>query len=93
MIKIVARNQVILEKRAEFLTIAAELVQASQAEEGCLAYDVFVNLKDENELTFIEEWKDMEAIEAHNTSEHFLSLVPKINECVAASDVRLYKQA
>jgi len=93
MIKIVARNQVKAEKRDEFLTIAAELVQASQAEEGCLAYDVFANVKDENELTFIEEWKDMEAIEAHNASKHFTTLVPKINECVASSDVQLYQKA
>jgi quinol monooxygenase YgiN len=50
-----------------------------------------VNLKDENELTFIEEWADMAAVDAHNASAHFTTLVPKLNECISDSDVALYK--
>ncbi len=32
-------------------------------------------------LSFIEEWKDKEAIERHNDSEHFTRLVPKMAMC------------
>lgn len=31
-------------------------------------------------LTFIEEWKDEKAIEIHNNSEHFKSIVPKLSK-------------
>lgn len=93
MIKIVAKNQVIPEKKGEFIRIATALIQASQVEAGCVAYDLFVNLADENELTFIEEWVDQDAIERHGNSEHFTSLVPKLNALTLSSEVQLYKKA
>lgn len=93
MIMIVAKNQVIPEKREEFMAIAEELIRASRMETGCIAYDLYENLEMKNELTFIEEWADMDAIEAHNASNHFTALVPKINECISTSDVQLYQKA
>jgi quinol monooxygenase YgiN len=47
----------------------------------------------ENELTFIEEWSDQEAIDAHMASAHFMRLVPKSNERIVSSEVQLYKKA
>lgn len=44
-------------------------------------------------MTFIEEWSDQEAIDAHMASAHFMRLVPKSNERIVSSEVQLYKKA
>jgi quinol monooxygenase YgiN len=94
MIQIVARNTVQEGKKEEFLALVKELVEKSRAEEGNIYYDLWEDIKDPNVLTFIEEWKDQEAINIHNASEHFTRIVPQIGRLTVegGSEVRLYTQ-
>lgn len=93
MIKIVAKNIVIPAKKQTFIETAKELVEKSRMEEGCIAYSLHEDMNDGNILTFIEQWKDQEAIDLHNQSEHFTSIVPKLGELsVGAGEVNLYKE-
>jgi quinol monooxygenase YgiN len=43
------------------------------AEEGCLRYDLFVDIDDPGKFTFIEEWASLEALEKHGQSAHITS--------------------
>lgn len=79
MIKIVAKNTVKKENKADFINTAKELIEKSMAEEGCISYTLNESL-DGKYLTFIEEWKDEKSIEMHNNSEHFKSIVPKLSQ-------------
>jgi len=92
MIKIVAKNTVKEDKKEELLSLVKELVDKSRAEEGNISYDLCEDINDSNVLTFIEEWKDQDAIDKHNATEHFTRLVPKIGELTIAegSEIRLY---
>ena len=56
------------------------------------SYNLYESL-DGKYLTFIEEWKDEKAIETHNNSDHFKSIVPKIRELTDGEmDTVLYKE-
>ena len=52
------------------LAAVAEVVAASQAEAGCIAYDFWVHPTDPTRLRVYEEWQDMDAIKAHGKSAH-----------------------
>ncbi|GAA0733646.1 putative quinol monooxygenase [Clostridium oceanicum] len=92
MINIVAKNIVKEGKIEEFKALALKLIKESRKEEGCIEYNLYEDIKNSNILTFIEKWKDEEAINLHNKSEHFTSIVPKLGELLKTdSDVHLYK--
>ena len=92
MIKIIAKNPVSSENKAKFIETAKELIEKSRKESGCISYNLFESV-DGKYLTFIEEWKNEKAIEEHNNSAHFKSIVPKLGELTSGEmDVVLYKE-
>lgn len=92
MIKIVAKNYIKKDKKDDFLKLTKELIIESRKEDGCIAYDIYESI-DGLCLTFIEEWKDEEAIKSHNSSNHFITIVPKLAEFLDGEmDVTLYKK-
>ena len=93
MIHIVAKNSVMKEQVETFKVLAKELILKSKEEKGCIAYDLYEDMNNPTVLTFIEIWADEKAIEAHNQSEHFKKIVPKLGKLVdGKKDVRLYKK-
>ncbi len=93
MIKIVAKAVVKEEKIEEFQKVASELVEKSQAEEGNVSYSLNQNISDSCRHAFIEIWKDQDAIDKHNASEHFTTLIPKLVEmCSEDLDIELYAE-
>lgn len=93
MIKIVASVVVKEDKIAEFQKMAAELVEKSQAEEGNVSYSLNQSTGDKCKHAFIEIWKDQEAIDKHNASEHFTTLLPKLGELASEPmSVELYTE-
>lgn len=92
MIKIIAKNPVSSENKVKFIETAKELIEKSRKESGCISYNLFESV-DGKYLTFIEEWKNEKAIEDHNNSDHFKSIVPKLGELTSGEmDVVLYKE-
>ena len=92
MINIVAKNYIAEGKADEFKALAKPLIEASRKEEGCISYSLFEDIHDKNILTFIEEWKSIEAIQIHNYSPHFTSIVSTLGPFTAKpSDVNLYE--
>ena len=77
MIKIVAKGKVKPECKAKFIELAAPLVKASQAEEGCVYYNLHESTADPLVMAFMEGWKDQAAIDFHNNTPHFTSTVPQ----------------
>ena len=93
MIKIIAKNVIKEGMTEDFKKTARPLIEASQNEEGCISYDLYEDIGDQNVLTFIEEWKDEAAIDTHNNSKHFKEIVPLLGAFRESSEVRLYKKA
>lgn len=92
MIKIVAKMPVKADQVENFKAIARELVEKSAAEEGNISYSLNVSKADPNCLVFIEFWKDQAAIDSHNSTEHFTTILPKLAElCSSEPEIELFE--
>ena len=80
MIHILAGFKVKNDKLSDFIKLCNELIEESRKEEGWVSYHLQQNTERENYLVFVEEWKSNEAIEKHNSSEHFTRIVPLLVE-------------
>lgn len=93
MIKIVARQVIRKECIAKYRKLTKELVEKSQAEAGNVMYTSNQSIEDERVHCFIEIWKDQEAIDMHNASEHFQRIIPQLGEMFDAPEsVDLYTE-
>ena len=93
MIKIVAVMKVKAECVDTFKALAKELVKKSRAEEGNISYSLNELISDPATLAFIEIWKDQDAIDIHNATEHFTNILPKLGElCESAQPVNLFTE-
>lgn len=54
--------------------ILAALVAPSQAEPGCLLYELRKDRADPHRFVFIETWENQAALDAHEQTAHFLNL-------------------
>jgi len=90
MISIVAKFIVKNGKEQKFVEMVNDLGIASQAEEGCIEYILHKDVNKPLAYCIIEKWKDQAAIDFHNSSQHFTSIVPKITE-IAQTEVDIYK--
>lgn len=93
MITIVAKSVIPVDKIELFKETASKLVQESRKEAGNISYSLYQDINSPEVLSFIEVWKDQAAIDAHNRSEHFTAIVPRLGELRISSEVRLYKEA
>ncbi|WP_294478002.1 putative quinol monooxygenase [uncultured Bacteroides sp.] len=80
MIRLNVFIQVAESNRAAALEAAKELVAQSLKDNGCIAYDVYESSTHRDVLMICETWADAEALAAHEKAEHFVTLVPKIQE-------------
>lgn len=78
MITIIARRLVRADKVDEYKALALELAEKSRAEEGNISYTLNERADEPRMLTFIECWKDQEAIKAHGATEHFTRILPQL---------------
>lgn len=79
MLIVIARAEVKPENQDKFITIAKELVTKTREEPGNISYTLLQGLE-ENLMTFSEQWKDKDALEAHLSMEYFKRIVPKLGE-------------
>ena len=80
MIAIVAKHLIKPECLDAYHALAQELAEASQKEAGCVFYHSVQSETDPREHVFMECWKDQEAIDIHNATEHFTTIVPRLGE-------------
>ncbi len=88
MIRLNVFIEVSTDKRATVIEIAKELVNFSLGDDGCIAYDLYESATRHNTLMICETWKDTKALETHEKSAHFTSLVPLLE---AMSNMKLEK--
>lgn len=93
MIKIVARMKVKEGCVDQFKEMAKELIAKSREEEGNIFYTLNESIQTPNMLTFIECWKDQDAVKIHSTSEHFTGYLPKLGQlCEESLPIELYNE-
>ncbi len=92
MIKITAKANVKEDNIELFLKVASVLTEASRNEEGNVSYGLFQDTENPSTLTFIEEWKSLEAVKFHEESDHFKTNISKLIELAESIDINLYNQ-
>jgi quinol monooxygenase YgiN len=92
MIKVVARMIVKEHHIEEFISCASELVSETRKEEGCIAYQLYQDVRNNKLLTFIEEYENQEAFDFHMKSGHFNKVFPKLVQFQEKEvDLNIYK--
>ena len=79
MLKLIAEDFIQIDKIEIVLPLYKELIEKTKLEQGCIAYDLFHDLRNVGHFVFIEEWEDRAALDRHVQSEHFQRLVPLID--------------
>lgn len=80
---ITARVTLKPEKVADFITAAKAMIDSSNAEPGCLSYQLYQNPYDPAQFIFVETWKDQEAIDIHFAKPYFTAFGPVIQDWLA----------
>ncbi len=80
MIRINAFFQVNEGAKEQFLAVVNPLVEASQKEAGCIAYDLFASTSRPDVYLMCETWADAAAVESHNASEHFNTAISALGD-------------
>ncbi|MDE6218543.1 MAG: antibiotic biosynthesis monooxygenase [Muribaculaceae bacterium] len=68
------------ERRKPLVEAATELVAFSLRDKGCISYDLYGSLTNDDRLMIIETWEDQQALDAHMASDHFKRLSPVLHE-------------
>ena len=90
MISIVAKFVVKEGQEEKFLELVNELSIASKKEKGCIEYILHKNIGKTNVYCILEKWQDQAAIDEHNNTAHFTSIVPQIIE-IAQAEIDIYQ--
>ncbi len=89
MIRINAFFQVNEGAQEQFLATVNTLVEASQKEAGCIAYDLFASTSRPDVYLMCETWADEASLEAHNASTHFTTAIPALGDLCSSKIEKL----
>ncbi|MDH3397837.1 MAG: antibiotic biosynthesis monooxygenase [Acidimicrobiia bacterium] len=68
------------------------LVDPTRAEPGNISYELLASLDDERNFTFVEEYQDGDALDAHMKSPHVAAAMAAMPELVEGGlDMRTYR--
>lgn len=89
MIRIFVTIGVTPQNRPQVLSLLEQITAASQAEQGCHHYQYYLHPKDPTQVVIFEHWESAAALDAHEQSEHFKTLLPQIG--ALATEVNINK--
>lgn len=69
-IRVVARLKAKPETIDQTRELLVGLIKPTRAEDGCIVYELMQNSSDPTDFTFVEEWSDDAALDAHLQTEH-----------------------
>ena len=90
MISIVAKFILKEGEESNFLDLVKPLIKASLTEEGCMEYALQKHIEEPSVYCLIERWKDQAAVDFHNNTPHFTTIVPKLVE-IATVEVDVFE--
>jgi quinol monooxygenase YgiN len=66
---------VLPEKQKEVLQTLLSLIAPLEKEKGCLSYDIYCDIEDENVFSLISEWESRQSLHDHLRSDRFSVLL------------------
>ncbi|SFM96423.1 Quinol monooxygenase YgiN [Izhakiella capsodis] len=65
-------------KADELQTVLIRCIEPSRDESGCLHYDLYRSLEDQNTFLFHESWRNQASIDRHGEQPHFKALLADV---------------
>ena len=101
MINVIASIRVKAGRRSEFLEVFKSNVPNVREEKGCIEYlptvdidaDLPPQVLDENVVTIIEKWENLEALRNHLAAPHMLAYKEKVQDIVESLSVKVLQEA
>ncbi len=101
MINVIASIRVKSGRLSEFLEIFKSNVPSVREESGCIEYfpavDIDADLPpqslDENVVTIIEKWENLEALRDHLNAPHMLAYKEKVKDIVEGVSIKVLQEA
>lgn len=79
MKKVIVVHASVKETKVEdFLKLSKNMINKSLSESGCITYKLARDLNTKNEFFFYEKYKNENALEHHNLSEHFKNFINSV---------------
>lgn len=78
MVKVVAKAEIKDGQTEAYQRLAAELARETRKEQGCISYELFQDINNQNIFSFIEAWENQDALDMHMKSAHFQKIVPEM---------------
>jgi quinol monooxygenase YgiN len=79
------------EKVANFIEAAKFIIDSSNAEPGCISYQLYQNPYDKTKFIFVEVWKDQMAIDNHFSMSYFKAFGPLTKDWLLQdSELKIY---
>lgn len=92
-VHVVARLTARPETVTDVQNLLLRLLEPTRQEPGCLRYELLHNAADPTDFTFVEEWADETALEAHFTTPHLQAAFVQVPPLLAMPpDIRRYTQ-
>jgi quinol monooxygenase YgiN len=100
MIQVIATIELKPGCRDDFLPLLIDNVPNVKAEDGCLAYDPFVDIDSglpvqgeisDNVVTLVEAWSSTEALQAHLKAPHMAEYRDKVKDMVTKVTIQVLK--
>ena len=101
MIYVLASIRVKKGRRQDFIEIFKSNVPNVKEERGCLQYSPMVDINadlppqilDENVVTVIECWENLDALKTHLTAPHMLAYREKVKDMVEDTSLKVLQEA
>lgn len=78
---IVTAKCILIEGKTEqFKAIVETLIKETRKENGCISYNLYQDIKNQNILTFFEKWKSKNSLDRHMETKHFKDIAPKLRK-------------
>jgi quinol monooxygenase YgiN len=71
----------------QFISLAKVMIEKSNAEPGCLVYQLYQEVGNQTSFIFYEKYINQQAIENHNASAHFKNFIVQITDLLAEKSI------
>lgn len=78
------------EKQKEVMQTLSSMIEPTGKEKGCLSYEVFRHIEDNNVFSLIEEWETKDDLKLHIRSDRFTVLLGIKSLLCEPSKIRIY---
>jgi quinol monooxygenase YgiN len=90
-LRVVARIVANTDSVDQVRSILSGIVEPTREESGCISYELLQNRSDPTDFTYVEEWSDEAAMDAHLATEHIKHALSKLAGLLASEpDIRKY---